>query len=177
VSVDRRLDRWVVHHRTGWLNPIFEGLSYAGGSALVWLVIAFAIALLWRRPWIFGQVALAAGIANLSAYGLKALIPRERPSTVYAQPEPLVHAPHDHSFPSGHASMAFASATTLTFFAPRLAPAFFVLAAAIAWSRVYVGVHYPLDVLGGAVLGVLIAIALRMLARALRRSPRATPAC
>ena len=45
------------------------------------------------------------------------------------------------------------------------APAFFLLAAAIAWSRLYVGVHYPLDVLGGAVLGVLIALALRFLAR------------
>jgi membrane-associated phospholipid phosphatase len=49
----------------------------------------------------------------------------------------------------------------------------FVLAAAIAWSRVYVGVHWPLDVLGGAVLGVLVATALLMLEEALRRSRRA----
>jgi undecaprenyl-diphosphatase len=160
----------------GWLDPLFEGLSWIGSSALVWLVLALALAALWRRPWIFGQVALAAGAANLSAYGLKAAIGRDRPAVAFAEPKPLVHAPHDHSFPSGHAATSFACATTLTFFAPRLAPLFFVLAAAIAWSRVYVGVHYPLDVLGGAALGAVVAIALRWLLAALRRSPRATRA-
>jgi undecaprenyl-diphosphatase len=64
----------------------------------------------------------------------------------------------------------------LALYAPRAAPAFFVLATAIAWSRVYVGVHYPLDVLGGAVLGVGIAIALRWLSRALPRLRLGTPA-
>jgi undecaprenyl-diphosphatase len=138
--------------------------------------LALLLAVLWRRPWLFGQVAIAAGAADLLAYGIKAAVDRERPSAVYAEPDPLVRAPHDHSFPSGHAATSFACATTLTFFAPRLAPAFFLLAAAIAWSRVYVGVHYPLDVLGGAALGVVVAIALRMLLGALRRSRPGTPA-
>jgi undecaprenyl-diphosphatase len=88
-----------------------------------------------------------------------------RPSEVYASPRALVHAPHDGSFPSGHATASFACATVLAFYAPRAAPAFFLLAAAIAWSRVYVGVHYPLDAVGGAVLGVAIGLALRFLAR------------
>jgi undecaprenyl-diphosphatase len=139
-------------------------------------VIALVLAALWRRPWIFGQVVLAAAAADVSAYALKRAIDRARPSTVYAQPEPLVRAPHDHSFPSGHAATSFACATTLAFFAPRLGPAFFLLAVAIAWSRVYVGVHYPLDVLGGAALGACLAIALRMLVASLLRSRRATRA-
>ncbi len=122
------------------------------------------------------QVALADGVANLVAWLLKLSIDRSRPSTVYAEPKPLVHAPHDGSFPSGHASTSFACATVLAFAAPRYAPAFYVLAAAIAWSRVYNGVHYPLDVLGGAALGVLVAIALRWLVRALPRLRRAMPA-
>jgi undecaprenyl-diphosphatase len=160
----------------GWLDPLFEGLSWIGGSALVWLVVALALAALWRRPWIFGQVAIAAGAADVIAYGLKQAIGRDRPSVAYADPKPLVHAPQDHSFPSGHAATSFACATTLTFFAPRFAPVFFVLAVAIAWSRVYVGVHYPLDVVGGAGLGVAVAIALRTLVAILPRSRRATPA-
>jgi undecaprenyl-diphosphatase len=56
---------------------------------------------------------------------------------------------------------------------PRLAAPMFVLAAAIAFSRVYVGVHWPLDVLGGAVLGTLVAIALLTLAANRRRSRQA----
>jgi undecaprenyl-diphosphatase len=176
MSYDRHLERWTVHHRTGWLNPVFEGLSWIGGQGLVWLVIAAALAIWWRRPWLFFQVVVADFAAQLISYGLKEGIGRERPPEVYAAPKPLVHVPHDGSFPSGHASTSFACATMLAFSAPRAAPAFFVLAAAIAWSRVYVGVHYPLDVLGGAVLGVLISIALRWLLGALRRSRRETPA-
>jgi membrane-associated phospholipid phosphatase len=134
------------------------------------------LAVLWRRPWLFFDVALADLAGQLISYGLKLGIGRERPSVAYADPRPLVHAPHDGSFPSGHATVSFACATVLSFYAPRAAPAFFVLAAAIAWSRVYVGVHYPLDVLGGAVLGVGIAIGLRWLRGALRRSGQATRA-
>src|SRR5256714_988642 len=137
---------------------------------------AAALAIWWRRPWLFLQVALADFAGQLISYGLKQWIGRERPPEVYASPRPLVHVPHDGSFPSGHATSSFACATILSFYAPRAAPAFLLLAAAIAWSRVYVGVHFPLDVLGGAVLGVLIAIALRWLAVDLRRSRRAKPA-
>jgi undecaprenyl-diphosphatase len=139
-------------------------------------VIAAVLAVLWRRPWLFFQVALADLAAQLISYGLRQAIGRERPPEVYAAPKPLVRVPHDGSFPSGHATASFACATMLAFYAPRAAPALFLLAAAIAWSRVYVGVHYPLDVLGGAVLGVLISIVLRWLLGALRRSQRARPA-
>ena len=147
-----------------------------GGQGLVWLAIAAVLAVWCLRPGLFLQVAVADFAGQLISYGLKQALGRERPSEVYALPKPLVHAPHDGSFPSGHATVSFACATLLAFYAPRAAPAFFLLAAAIAWSRVYVGVHYPLDVLGGAVLGVLIAIALRWLVRVPRRSPRARPA-
>jgi undecaprenyl-diphosphatase len=131
------------------------------------------LALAWRRPWLFAEVAASAVTADVLSYALRQATGRPRPPSVYAEPKPLVGVPGSGSFPSGHASIAFACATTLSFAAPRAAPAFFVLAAAIAWSRVYVGVHYPLDVLGGAVLGALIAIALRLLLRGRLRLPRA----
>ena len=134
------------------------------------------LAALWRRPFVFVQVALADAVADLIAYGLRAAIDRPRPPAVYPEPKPLVHVPHGGSFPSGHAATSFACATILALAAPRYAVAFFVLAAAIAWSRVYNGVHYPLDVVGGAALGVVVAIALRRLLRALPRSRRAKQA-
>src|SRR5437764_4145746 len=101
---------------------------------------------------------------------IKALVDRDRPPLHYARPKALVPVPHDPSFPSGHAATSFAAATMLTFAFPRLAPALFVLAAAVAFSRVYVGVHYPIDVIGGSVLGVFVALALRGLLLYRRRA-------
>jgi undecaprenyl-diphosphatase len=160
----------------GWLNPLFEALSWLGTQGVVWLVVGALLAYAWRRPMLFARVLLADAVAQLLAYGLKEATGRARPSSVFAAPKPLVRAPHDPSFPSGHAASSFACATVLALALPRFAWAFYLLAAAIAWSRVYVGVHYPLDVLAGAVLGVLVAIALRMLEAALRRSRPATRA-
>ncbi len=119
---------------------------------------------------------IAIALADWSSMGIKALVGRERPSAHYPEPKTLVPAPHDASFPSGHAATSFAAATLLAFAFPRLGPALFLLAAAVAFSRVYVGVHYPLDVIGGAVLGVLLAIALRRLVRVRQRLPQKTPA-
>ena len=64
-------------------------------------------------------------------------------------------APSSGSFPSGHASAAFACATVIYWASPRAGIPAFVLAALVAWSRVYVGVHWPSDVLGGYLLGAL----------------------
>jgi membrane-associated phospholipid phosphatase len=139
----------------------------------VFVVLALFLAVLWRKPWLFVAVVCADVVANLLSFGLRDWIGRRRPPLVYPEPKALVHVPHSGSFPSGHAAMAFACATVLAWWDPRLAVPAFVLAAAIAWSRVYVGVHWPLDVLGGAVLGVLVAIALLRLAAVLRRSRRA----
>ena len=139
-------------------------------------MIALGLGVVYRRWGVIWLTWIAIALADWTATGLKALVDRPRPPERYAEPKTLVPVPHDASFPSGHAATSFAAATMISFAFPRLAPALFVLAAAVAFSRVYVGVHYPLDVLGGAVLGVLVATALRLLARGLRRSPRATPA-
>lgn len=151
----------MVQHRAGWLNPVFEGLSYAGRLGLLWIVLALALAVISRRSGVLAATVIAVAVADLSSIGLKAVFDRERPSLRYAEPEPLVKTPHDSSFPSGHAATSFAAATVLTFAFPRLGPALFLLASAVAFSRVYVGVHYPLDVVGGALLGVLVGLAIR----------------
>jgi undecaprenyl-diphosphatase len=173
VGFDRHLERLVVEHRSGVLNPLFEALSWVGTAGAVWLGIALAAAVLLRRPSLFVMVVAADALADGAALGLKQAIGRQRPPLRYPQPRPLVHVPHDGSFPSGHAATSFACATILTFALPRFSPLFLLLALAVAFSRVYVGVHYPLDVLGGAALGVAVATALRLLATARRRSPRA----
>jgi undecaprenyl-diphosphatase len=147
-------------------------LSHIGTFGAIWLVIALALALARRRPDVLLLVLAADALADLVAFAIKRLVDVERPPFRYAEPKALVHVPRDHSFPSGHAATSFACATVLAFAFPRLAAPLYLLAAAIAFSRVYVGVHYPFDVVGGALVGIAVAIALRRLARGPRRSPR-----
>ena len=128
-------------------------------------MLAAVLAFAWRRPSLLLLVAAADGAAQGISAVLKSLIDRDRPPLIYPRPEPLVHTPLTHSFPSGHATASFACATILARAWPRAAPAFVVLAAAIAFSRVYVGVHWPLDVIAGAVIGVGIGVALTFLTR------------
>jgi undecaprenyl-diphosphatase len=131
------------------------------------------LALLWRRSWFLLALVTADLAADGLSLALRQWIGRDRPPLVFEEPRPLVHVPHTGAFPSGHASTAFASATVIAWASRRLAVPAYVLAAAIAWSRVYVGVHWPLDVLGGAAVGVLVAIALLKLLAVRRRSLRA----
>jgi undecaprenyl-diphosphatase len=142
---------------------VFEGLSYGGRLGLLWIALALVLCAVYRRWGALWVTLIAVALADWSSAGLKALIDRDRPPVDYPRPKALVPVPRDASFPSGHAATSFAAATVLTFAFPRLAPALFLLAAAVAFSRVYVGVHYPLDVVGGAALGVLVATALRLL--------------
>jgi membrane-associated phospholipid phosphatase len=123
------------------------------------------LAVLLRRPWLLVMLLAADFGANGVSYGLREWIDRRRPPPVYPEPKPLVGVPHSGAFPSGHASVAFACATVIAWRVPRLGVPAFVLAAAIAWSRVYVGVHWPLDVLGGAALGSGIGAVLVFLGR------------
>jgi undecaprenyl-diphosphatase len=118
-------------------------------------------------------VATAALSTNLVVTAVKLGVGRDRPPSIVLDPKPLMDVPTTSSFPSGHAATSFACAYMLSRAAPKLTAGLYVLAVLIAFSRVYVGVHYPFDVVAGAVLGTLFAIALLRLLRALRRSPRA----
>jgi len=157
------------------LDPLFAALSYAGSFGFVWLGIALGISgFSWSRPWLWTRVGAAILIAESLSGALKNWADRDRPPLSNPEPDPLVDLPATFSFPSGHATVSFACATVLALAVPRLRVPLFALATLISFSRVYVGVHYPFDVLAGAVLGVGIAIALRRLGAALRRSAPTT---
>jgi undecaprenyl-diphosphatase len=135
----------------------------------VWLAVALVVAVLQRRPAVFLATALATLGADALATGLKYLIGRERPYVADPLPEPLMTTHLDLSFPSGHAATSFAGATVLALLVPRLGPALYALAVLVSLSRVYVGVHFPLDIAAGALLGTAVGWAVARLAR--RRSP------
>ena len=147
-------------------------LSHIGSFGIVWFTLAVIATILQRRPVIFPLVVSAYFLSAAVCDVLKLSIARDRPVD-----DPLVPMPASHSFPSGHAATSFACAATLGQFVSRRGQiVLYVLAAGIAYSRVYVGVHYPLDVVAGAAIGLGVATALRLLLGALRRSrqsPRA----
>jgi undecaprenyl-diphosphatase len=166
LSWDKHLEHWIVGLRVGWLNWLFIGLSRIGTLGLVWVAIALVLAVLWRRPALFLTVVVADVAADLLAELGKAIVHRHRPFEHQLGP-----ATSTWSFPSGHSATSFACATVLSAFAPRWRVPFFLLATLIALSRLYTGVHYPTDVVAGALLGVLTALLL--LAGGRRRSRRA----
>jgi len=168
--VDTRLERWVVHHRTPWLDDFFVALSHIGSSGLVWLLIAALAAFHWRRGSIFLWVLAADVIADVTSYWLRVAVGRDRPAVRFPEPHALVHVPNSPSLPSGHSATSFACAAMLAWLTPLPKVPLFALATLIAFSRVYNGVHYPLDVIAGAALGLAVATALRLLAGARRRS-------
>jgi undecaprenyl-diphosphatase len=144
-----------------------------GSIGAVWAAIALALALLQRRPALFLLVGAGVLTADMLSLGLKYVTARERPYVGNPEPEPLIGTSLDLSFPSGHAATAFAGATILAAYAPRQTVPLLVLAALVSWSRVYVGVHYPLDILVGALLGTAVGLAFVWLERHRPRSRRA----
>jgi membrane-associated phospholipid phosphatase len=107
--------------------------------------------------------------ADLIALVLKTTVDRQRPYETVTEIDPLLRAAVGNSFPSGHAATSFAGAVLLGHFFPRALPALLALAALVAVSRVYIGVHYPLDVLGGAALGAAVGLAVLGALRLRRR--------
>jgi membrane-associated phospholipid phosphatase len=118
----------------------------AGNYGLLWV----GIGILAGRP--VRTAATVWGTLGVN-YAVKLAVHRERPRDPGAGT--LVPAPSSPSFPSSHAAMSTAAAVVLCDQRPRLAPLWVAMAAAMAWSRVYAGVHRPDDVAAGVAVGVL----------------------
>lgn len=125
-----------------------DGYLYPAVAFVFWLMNRQLGALLFSS-------ALAAFSIELPLYKLvKHVVRRSRPCGALCPVEPRTRVMDRFSFPSGHTAGAFLMATVVGSFFPFIAAAFFVWAALVGLSRIYLGVHYPTDVLAGMVVGI-----------------------
>ena len=148
--------RWA----NGWwgssvLDQILPWLTYLGSHFAVILFILLSWILTKQRR-ILRHLVLLYAVQSAVIYSLKFLIQRQRPFLLLEIASKLSRGPGeilDPSFPSAHAGFSFMMATLLAHWFPRFRVLFFLVAAFIGWTRIYLCVHYPTDVVAGALLG------------------------
>lgn len=142
-----------------WLTEILRFFTTIGESGLVWIVIAIVLACIpkTRKCGLTMMIAMAVTylVGNLF---LKNIIARPRPFAVDSSVTLKIPFPSEYSFPSGHTSNGFAGAVTIFCYYHKMGILSLLMAAVIAFSRLYFFVHYPTDILGGLVLGTLDAL-------------------
>ncbi len=132
-------------------------------AAVVYLFYFFASHPHWKekklraRIWECITVFVSTTGAYAVSYILKIIFYAPRPFVTHLDVQPLVSETWYSSFPSGHATLFFALATSIYLYDKRAGVTFFVVAVIIALSRMIVGVHYPVDILAGAVIGIVVA--------------------
>ena len=150
------LDWMQANLRNPLLDLLMPDITALGNGGLIWLLLAAVLICIprYRKAGaaVLAGLALEVVCCNLV---LKPLVARIRPCDVNAAVQLLIARPDDFSFPSGHTGASFAAAAALHASGNRLWIPSLILAALIAWSRLYLYVHYPSDVLTGAVIGMM----------------------
>ncbi len=142
-----------------FLNQAMPFFSMLGNGVLWVLIAAVCLAIKKTRP--FGRtltVNLILGVTSCNLI-LKPIVQRIRPYDLNQTVSLIVGAESDYSFPSGHTFFAFGFATIVFMYNKALGFAAYLLAVIIALSRLYLYVHFPTDVICGAIFGILIALA------------------
>ncbi len=151
--------RWMRWMKRWWTSPFWDRvlpwLTHFGSHFAVILFI-FLAWILTREGRILGYLFLLYATQSLIVYSLKYLQRRKRPLFILGMAEKIAKGPGeilDPSFPSAHTTLAFMMATLLSAWFPTYRVIFFTLAGFIGWTRLYLGLHYPTDVITGCLLG------------------------
>jgi undecaprenyl-diphosphatase len=140
------------------LDKIMPVITYLGNGGIVWIIISLVLIMTKKYRKIGILCALALLLNTIIGEGiLKNLFQRQRPFVDMPIVNLLVSKPVSYSFPSGHTSTAFAVAGVLGSQFKRCKTPIFILASLIAFSRLYLFVHYPFDVLAGIIQGMICA--------------------
>ena len=163
AALDRRILRAVSSARRPWLDPFVRRYSRLGDYGVGWVALGACVAAVRQEPVIAAGTAAAVWGTLGANYAIKRVVRRERPPGEVAPV--LARAPASPSFPSAHAAMSVVAVAVLARSAPGALPALAVAGAAMIVSRVYLAVHYPSDVLAGALVGGAAAGVVALAAR------------
>lgn len=163
-KLDRDILFFIQRHRPSPLRRMFLYLTYSG-MGQTWWAAAFVLVILnllgihfITQQAAFFKAFLAPLLAWILSSALKRVFSRLRPSAADESFITLIKNPHCGSFPSGHTASSFSFFFALLFIQHPIAPWIGIWAALVSYSRLYLGVHYPSDVLGGIVIGFLSAL-------------------
>ena len=163
--MEQQLLNWIQSAlRADWLDGVMVFFTTLGDAGAVWIALALVL-LCFRKTRRAGVTVAAALVLDLVVCNgvLKPLFGRVRPCVVNPTVELLVACPSDASFPSGHTAASFAAVGALRAAGSRLWLPSLVMAVLIGFSRLYLYVHWPSDVLFGALLGWGLGYAARWL--------------
>ncbi len=142
-----------------YLDKFFKNYTHLGDAGAIWIVLGLAF-MSFKQTRRSGILMIGALITTwlFCSYIIKTSLKRVRPYEKHKEVRLLIRTQKDTSFPSGHAASSIACATVVMITAGGSIGIFcLVLAVLMAFSRIYVGVHYPLDVIVGSLLGFIIA--------------------
>lgn len=157
MNIELSILDWIQTLHTPFLDKIMVFITRLGDAGIIWIMLSIVLFLIpkTRKSGAVMVVALVVDVL-LCNIVLKNLVARTRPYDVNTGVHLLVAKLHDYSFPSGHTAASFASVTALYLAGEKKLWKFaLVLACLIAISRLYLYVHYPTDVLGGILFGVI----------------------
>ncbi len=144
---------------TDWLNAIMILVTTLGNGGIIWIALSLVL-VVPKRTRVCGFTMMGAMLLSflLGNLLLKNLIARPRPFMVDTSVTLLIPKPGEYSFPSGHTLNSVTAATVIFLYFKKAGIGAYVLAALIAFSRLYLFVHYPTDILGGILLGIIDAL-------------------
>jgi undecaprenyl-diphosphatase len=154
-NLDRALFRAIFGVKWAPLTSLMRAFTIAGSAGAIWgflAAVGFLLTGLEPSRLLIPWTAIAASWTV--AEGAKYLFERTRPFLWDTEIAPLIKTPSSSSFPSGHSATAAAGAITLSVLYPPFAPVLVLAGLLVVLSRVYLGVHFPFDVLAGIVIGI-----------------------
>lgn len=141
-----------------WLDAVMVAFTTFGDSGIGWILVGLILALIPKTRKCGINVLLTMLVTHIiGSWIIKPIVARPRPCVVDTGVEMLIQAPSSYSFPSGHSASSFAAALTIFFYYRKQGIVALAVAAMVAFSRMYLFVHYPTDVLCGALLGCIDA--------------------